>query len=261
MRELFIDLETSRPDIDPIEAARKDQRRELPRRFYKTVAVGETPDGFGIELDGRPVRSPAGAALLLPTSRAAGLIAAEFEAQAERIDPVTMPVWRLVNTAIEGVAADTQPVMEDIMRFASSDLLCYRADSPRELVERQNEHWDPVLEWARTAFGARFMLAEGVMHVDQPRETIGAVGIHLAREATALRLAALHLMTSLTGSALLALATDAGFLTTGQAWAAAHVDEDWNIDQWGADEEATARREVRERDFLAAVAFLQALRG
>lgn len=260
MRELFTELESSDTELNPMERARKNMRPELPLRFYKAVAISRTADGHGVELDGKAVRTPAGRLLELPTHQAAGLVAAEFEVQGERIDPSTMPTWRLVNTALDGVADNMQPVIEDIMRFASSDLVCYRADSPQGLVERQNAHWDPVIEWARTAIGGRFMLAEGIMHVEQPRETIGAVGIHLAREASPLRMATLHLMTSLTGSALIALAVDAGFLSPDDGWQAAHVDEDWNIHQWGGDEEAEARRAARRRDFTAAAELLQALR-
>lgn len=126
----------------------------LPRRFYKSAAaVAAEGGGFAVQLDGRPVRTPGKALLLLPTQDAAALVAAEFEVQAEVIDPVSMPVLRLVNTTIDGVAADPQAVLEDVLRFASSDLLCYRADSPQGLVERQNASWDPVLDWAQGRWG------------------------------------------------------------------------------------------------------------
>jgi len=172
-----------------------------------------------------------------------------------------MPVMRLVNTTIDGVANDPQAVLEDILRFASSDLLCYRADAPQGLVERQNEQWDPVIDWARTTLGARFNLAEGIIHVEQPRETIAVLGSHLNQRAEPLRLAAIHLMTSLTGSALLALAVDFGELDAETAWAAGHVDEDWQIEHWGQDAEAVARRAARKRDMMAAVSLLEALKG
>ena len=186
-------------------------------------------------------------------------MADEFAAQVETIDPVSMPVTRLVNTAIDGVATDPQAVLEDILRFASSDLLCYRADGPQGLVIRQNEHWDPVIDWARATLGARFNLAEGVIHVEQPRETIAVLGAHLARRAEPLRLAAMHLMTSLTGSALLAIAVEAGELDSEAAWNAGHVDEDWQIEHWGQDAEAVARRSARKRDMMAAAGLIEAL--
>jgi chaperone required for assembly of F1-ATPase len=149
--------------------------------------------------------------------------------------------------------------LEDVLKYSTSDLLCYRADAPERLVERQSEAWDPVLDWARREIGGRFVLAEGVMHVDQPRETIGAVAIHLRKRVEPFRLAAIHLMTSLTGSALLALAVEAKALDAESAWQAAHVDEDWNVEHWGEDPEAIERRASRKRDMMAAVALLDAL--
>lgn len=261
MRDILNDLEAGKflSDPDPVRRAQIQMRTPLPKRFYKAVSVEPDGDAFGVRLDGKPVRTPGKARLMLSSEAAARLVAGEFEAQAENIDPVTMPTLRLVNTAIDGVAADPQAVLEDILRFASSDLLCYRADAPQGLVERQNEHWDPVLDWARGELGARFNLAEGVIHVEQPRESIAVLGAHLARRADPLRLAALHVMTSITGSALLALAVEAGALDMEAAWLAAHVDEDWQIEHWGQDAEAMARRTQRKRDFLAAARLLEAV--
>jgi chaperone required for assembly of F1-ATPase len=170
-----------------------------------------------------------------------------------------MPAYRLVNTAIDGVASDPQAVLEDILRFSSSDLLCYRADGPETLVSRQNEAWDPVIDWARATLGARFLLAEGVIHVEQPREAIAAIGIHLSQRAEPLRLAALHVMTSLTGSAMLALAVDFGKLDAETAWNAAHVDEDFQAEHWGQDTEALARRANRKLDMMAAANLIEVL--
>jgi chaperone required for assembly of F1-ATPase len=150
-------------------------------------------------------------------------------------------------------------VLEDILRFASSDLVCYRADAPQALVERQAAHWDRYLDWVRAALGARFVLAEGIMHVEQPRETIAALGIHLRQREEAFRMAALHLATSLSGSALIALALESGEVDAQTAWRDAHVDEDWNIEQWGEDAEAAARRALRWRDMQGAAALLRTL--
>lgn len=263
MRDLLDDLDAGRrlSDPDPVKRAQNQMRQKLPKRFYEQASVAPSPDGFAIHLDGRPVRTPGKASLALPTVAAAQLVADEFAAQRETIDPVSMPVLRLANTAIDGVAADMQAVLEDVMRFSSSDLLCYRADAPEALVARQAEAWDPVLDWARATLGARFFLAEGVMHVEQPREAVAAVGIWLRQRAEPFRLSAIHLMTTLTGSALLALAVEAGALEPDEAWAAAHVDEDWNVAQWGEDAEAMASRAARRRDFDAAVALARALSG
>ncbi|MBA3448563.1 MAG: ATPase, partial [Pseudaminobacter sp.] len=176
-----------------------------------------------------------------------------------KIDPTTMPVYRLVNSAIDGVARDPLAVRADILRFASSDLVCYRAGAPEGLVEQQNKAWDSVLEWARDALGARLVLAEGVIYVEQPQAAIAVVAAHLDQRLAPLRLAAIHLMTSLTGSALLALAVEAGELDARAAWLAAHVDEDWQTDQWGRDTEAMVRRSLRERDMMSAACLLDAL--
>lgn len=260
MRDILSDLDASFvSDPDPVRRAQLQMKTPLPKRFYERAEVAQTPDGFAVHLDGKPVRTPGRAVVLLPTAAAAALVAEEYAAQVERIDPVTMPLTRLVNTAIDGVASDTQAVLEDILRFASSDLLCYRADAPEGLLARQAEAWDPVLDWARSALGARFNLAEGIMHVEQPRESIGALGVHLRQREEPLRLAAMHVMTAISGSALLALAVEAGALEPEAAWRAAHVDEDWQIEHWGEDAEAVARRNFRHRDFMAAVALLARL--
>lgn len=261
MRDILNDLEAGRhlSDPDPTRRARNQMKAPAVKRFYSSVAVAQADDGFSVVLDGKPVRTPGRAVVRLPTADAAQLVADEFVGQGETLDPVTMPVLRLVNTAIDGVAADPQAVLEDILRFASSDLVFYRADSPERLVARQAEAWDPVLDWAREALGARFFLAEGVMHVEQPRDSIRAVGAHLAGRRDPLRLAALHVMTALTGSALIALAIEAGEIEAEAGWNAAHVDEDWNIEQWGEDFEARARRAFRKADMMAAVRLIRAL--
>jgi chaperone required for assembly of F1-ATPase len=262
MRDILSDLEDGLflSDPDPVRRAQLQMRTPLPKRFYQGVSVAETEGGHAILLDGKQARTPARAALALPTAAAAALVAAEFEAQADVIDPVKMPVLRLTNTVIDGVAKEPDAVLEDILRFASSDLLCYRADSPDGLVERQNALWDPIIDWTREALGARLVLAEGVMHVEQPRPAIAAIGHHLAGRSDPYMLAALHLITSITGSALLALAVEAGRLDAEQAWEAAHVDEDWQIAHWGEDAEAMARRAMRKRDYLAAVRIIEAVR-
>lgn len=261
MRDLLSDFdgENHLSDPDPVRRAQIQMRQPLPKRFYTQAEVNEVPGGFAVRLDGKPVRTPGKAVLALSTAAAAQLVADEFQAQAEIIDPVSMPVLRLANTAIDGVANEMQAVLEDVMRFSSSDLLCYRADAPEGLVARQAEFWDPVLDWAQSALGARFFLAEGVMHVEQPRESVAAVGLWLRQREEPFRLSAIHLMTTLTGSALLALAVEAGALEPDAAWAAAHVDEDWNIALWGEDAEAAERRRARRRDFDAAVSLLAAL--
>lgn len=253
MRDIFSDL--SAPplsDEDPVRRAQIQMKQPLPKRYYKEVVVGETEEGFAVLLDGRPVKTPGKRLLAVPTRAAAELLAKEWRDQQTEINPARMPVTRLVNTAIDGIAAEIDAVFEDIVKFAGTDLLCYRADSPQSLVDMQASHWDPVLFWAADAFGARFILAEGIMHRKQPETAISAFADALASHRSALKLAALHTITTLTGSALIALAFAQGRLTAEQAWQAAHVDEDWNILQWGADAEAEARRKARWVEMNAA---------
>ena len=243
----------------PEAAAQENMRPVLPKRFYKSVTVAPDSEAFAVLLDGRSVRTPAKAVLELPGEAAAKLVAAEWEAQKEHIDPATMPVTRLVNTALDGVAGNIQPVLEDIVRFASNDLLCYRASFPDMLVESQQKHWDPVLDWVTQKTGARFETVEGVMHITQSREAIALFSAHLKAYETPLELACLHTMTTLTGSALIAYALAEGELDLEAAWAAAHVDEDHNIAQWGEDYEAAKRRRQRHGEMQAAHDLLAAL--
>lgn len=261
MRDLLNDAEKA-AENHPEALARKHSRPPLPKRFYKAAEVTALDGGdFGVALDGRTVRTPAKAELALPTVAAAQLIADEFTEQEKEIDPAKMPATRLSNTAIDGVAGDPQAVTEDILRFASSDLLCYRADTPQRLVELQAEAWDPVLETVRNEHGAHFILSEGVMHVEQPREAIAAMGAALKSHQSPFALAAIHSMTSLMGSALLAICVANEHLDAKAAWLAAHVDEDWNIAQWGEDAEAAKRRAFRHADMQSAALMLEALRG
>lgn len=262
MRDLLNDLEDGKTpaELDPIRRAQSTMKKPLPKRFYKDVAVAaQEESGFAVQLDGKSVRTPSANTVLLPNEATALLVAREYEAQGDEIDPATMPVTRLVNTAIDGVAAHAQTVLEDVLRYVTGDLVCYRAPSPERLVELQAQAWDPVLDWAQQHMGAHFVLAEGVIHVEQPREAIAAVSAYMRQKNEPFRLAALHVMTTLMGSALLSLAVEARELTPDEAWSAAHVDEDWNIGLWGADSEATLRRSARQRDMMGAATLLRAL--
>ena len=241
----------------PTRVAEPSRESTLPKRFYEAVAVTEEDGRWTVTLDGRPVRTPGKRPLAAPTAAIAEAMAQEWAAQGERIDPLTMPLTRLANTAVDGVADAMEEVREDVLRFAGSDLLCYRAGDPQGLVDRQREAWDPVLDWCAEALGARFDLAEGVMFIAQPQPALDAVNRSLRAVDDPFRLAALHVVTTLTGSALLALALDAGASDADAVWHAAHVDEDWNIAQWGEDAEAQARRAQRRLDFDAAALVLQ----
>jgi chaperone required for assembly of F1-ATPase len=244
---------------DPVKAAR-DPARPLPKRFYKEAAVGEVEGGFSILLDGRPVNTPARRRVIVPSRKLAEAMAGEWAAQGEAIDPATMPLTKLVNTALDGVAQQMADVEAELVRYAASDMICYRAGEPESLAAAQRAAWDPLLAFARERLGARLSLAEGVMFVTQPEESIaalaGAVHGYIGEGAGApLRLTALHVMTTLTGSLILALAKALNRIDLAQAWAAAHIDEDFQMRAWGEDAEALARRESRLREMTAA-AFL-----
>src|SRR3984893_7961528 len=195
-------------------------RPPLPRRFYQQAGVDEAEGGYRVVLDGRPVRTPARGFLIAPSRRLGEVIAAEWDAQGETVDPATMPLTRLANSIIDGVAAAPEPVAADVEKYLGSDLLFYRAEGPQRLVERQARLWDPVLAWAREALGARFVLAQGVVHAAKPEGAIPAAPA--ASPDDSWRLGAVHVITTLTGSALLALALLRGDLTAHGGLAAGH---------------------------------------
>ena len=256
--DLSTDIFISPEERDPLKLARKDARPALPKRFYKDVAVLEEPNGFAIGLDGRKLKTPAKADLILPMRAAAEAIAQEWRAQSEDIDPRTMPLTRLVNSALDGVARDVPSVIADIVRYAGSDLVCYRAAEPEGLVAAQSERWDPVLAFAREELGARFICVEGITFAEQPARAIAAVRDAIVQSTgeRPLAVAALHVMTTLMGSVLLALAVARRELTPDAAWDAAHVDEDFQMRAWGADVEALERRARRFIEMEAAAQLL-----
>jgi len=244
--------------LDPTEAARRAVRPALKQRFYRSAGVTEVAEGFAVTLDGRPVRTPARRTLAAPTRGLGEALAAEWEAQADVIDPARMPLTRLANTIIDGVAAASREIAAEIEKYLGSDLVCYRAEGPDRLVVRQANRWDPILAFARDALGARFEITYGVRFVTQSPDAIAA-----ARQAVPIdpwRLGAVHAVMTLTGSALIALAFERGAVTLDDAWDAAHVDEDWNMELWGRDELALARRAARLAEMQAAAQVLE-LRG
>lgn len=227
------------------------------KRFYTAAAAAARDDGsFGVELDGRPIKTPASHALALPSQALADAIAAEWNAQTEEIVPATLVLMRLANSAIDGVAGRAGEVVQDILSYAASDLLCYRAESPAGLVAKQSLAWDPILAWVRAEYDAPFETGTGVRHLDQPAASIDAIRRVIAPMGP-FHLAALHVMTTLTGSALIALAHAKGFLDADAAWKAAHVDETWQASQWGEDFEAAQRQKKRLSEFLNASRFFE----
>jgi chaperone required for assembly of F1-ATPase len=231
-------------------------RPPLRRRFYKHARVNEEEGAFCVGLDQRVVKTPRGRTLGSPKRSLTEALAAEWESQRDEIDPLKMPLTRLANSIIDGVAHSPSAVTAEVENYLASDLVCYRAENPQGLVERQSAAWDPVLDWARSALGAHFVLGTGIRHVNQSGEALRAA--RAAIPADPWLLGAVHSMTTLTGSALIALAVARNALSPTQAWSAAHVDEDWNMDLWGRDELALKQRALRFAEFAAAARVLHA---
>jgi chaperone required for assembly of F1-ATPase len=225
-----------------------------PKRFWKEAKVVEADEGFGIALDTRPVRTPAKAPLIVPTRALAEAIAAEWDVQTHEVDPATMPVTKGANAAIDKVRVQRDEVIALLADYGDSDLLCYRAAGPESLVARQSEGWDPILDWAANALGARLFVGEGVMHVPQTERALGLLQAELAR-FDEFELAAVHDLISISGSLVLALAVTHGALGEDDAWRLSRIDEHWQIAQWGEDEEAAISEESKRQAFVAAARF------
>ena len=256
MRDLLEEAFASEP-LDPTEAARRAMRPQLRRRFYERALVESSDGAWRIALDGRPVKTPARRVLTAPTRALAEALAAEWGAQRDVIDPSTMPLTRLANTIIDGVAHAQSKVVAEVEKYLACDLVLYRAERPQGLADRQAAAWDPVLAWARASLGVDFEPTQEMAHLAQPPQSLRAAGAAIPRDPW--RLGALHAMTTLTGSALIALACAGGAMTLAQAWSAAHVEEDWNFELWGHDELALERRAWRFAEMQAAAQVLRAL--
>lgn len=235
-------------DTPPRPMIPRDTPRPPVKRFYASATAG---DDNSILLDGRPARTPGKSPLRLPTFALAAAVAAEWDAQGPTLDPLAMPLTRLVNTVIDGVAPRASEVRADLVGYAASDLVCYRATHPDALVALQSRHWDPVVAWAARNLGVAPRITAGLMPVAQPDALQPAIAARLA-PLDPWRLASLHVMTTVTGSLLIALGRLERAWSSEAAWAAAHVDEDYQISQWGSDEEAARRRANRQSDFAAA---------
>ena len=236
---------------DPMHAAQKGMKPELPKRFYSEASVVERDGQHVVALDGRVARTPAKSLLAFSRPGMAEAAAAEWNGQGSHIDPFSMPITRIANSAIDGVRASRQAVIDEIAKYGGSDFLCYRADQPEALVRRQAEAWDPVLAWAADNLGAKLAVVNGIQYKQQSPEALAAIAEAVARHDE-FGLASLHAVTTLTGSVILALAVAEGYLEPEAAWAAAHVDEDYQAELWGHDEEAQQRRAWRWREMEAA---------
>jgi chaperone required for assembly of F1-ATPase len=266
--EARLDQSFARPAeaADPTASARRDLNKARPRRFYKEVTVQHRDGTFILLLDGRAAKSPEGNHFTLPCLAAARALADEWLAQNETIDPAAMPLTRIVNSAIDGVAHRRNATVDEIVKYAFADLVCYRAAGPRTLIEAQAAAWDSILAFARENLGAHFICTEGAVFVEQPEPARTAVKKTVLRIANSgpaapFALAAMHVMTTLTGSVLLGLAVAYGELTPAKAWTAAHVDEDFEMRAWGEDAEALRRRARQWREMEAAARLFQAVNG
>ena len=251
----------SETPVDPMRAAQANMRQRAVRRFYKTASVRELAEGrHELILDGRSARTPGRNPLAAASREVMARLAEEWERQGETLDPADMPLTRLLNSAIDGVAGAMKETRAEILRYAGSDLLFYRAETPEGLGKRQAAAFDPVLDWAAEAFGARFVPTAGVIHLEQRPDALAAFAKALETFDDPAALAALSTITTLTGSALLALAVARGFLTSAETWRAAHIDEDWQAERWGVDAEAEKRGAARWLEFEAAAIVLAAMR-
>jgi chaperone required for assembly of F1-ATPase len=229
-----------------------EMKRERPKRFYKDVHLEVEHDAYLIKLDGKMLHTPARRIVSLPSKALAEAIEAEWAAQGEYITLADMPLTMLAYAAMDRAVLHRDMLVEELIKYAGSDLICYRASSPESLVSAQSAAWDPVLAWASEALGARFMLSEGVMFVEQPEASLASIKAAIEAVQDPFDLACLHVITTLTGSVLLSLAHFKGLLDAQSTWQAAHVDELFQETRWGQDEEAMKRQKLRMRDFTAA---------
>jgi chaperone required for assembly of F1-ATPase len=233
---------------------------KIAKRFWTSADVSATDDGFAIALDGRPMKTPAGKTFAAPSRPLAEAAAAEWNAQEDAVRPTTMPVTRAINVAIDRVTPDHDAVVDIVAEYGATDMLCYRAAWPGPLAAREAEAWDPVLDWVEAHHGAKLIRVEGVVHVAQPEASVKT--LHGAVKAfDPFALTALHELVSISGSLGLGLAVAAGRLPAPEAWRLSRIDEDFQIEDWGEDDEAQALAARRHRDFLAADRFLTLLRS
>ena len=230
------------------------------KRFWKSADVVETDTGFGVGLDGRRLKTPGRADLVVPTRALANAIAAEWSGSSETVDPRSMPLTGLANAAIDRIANDKDAFAASLARYAESDLTCYRAEGPATLVAWQTESWDALLAWARRRYDVDFATCSGVMHVAQPDETIRKLGQAVA-SLDSNHLAGLSPLVTIGGSLIAALAVLEEMMPAEAAWDAVSLDDRWQLEQWGDDAEARMALDGRRRDFLAGARFLELLRG
>jgi len=229
------------------------------KRFYTDTSIETATGGFCVSLDERVVKTPNGGALVLPSARLAEVIAAEWDAQVDLIKPLTMPMMGLACTAIDKVRPNREDIIDTITGYGANDLLCYRAEGPDDLVARQAKTWQPLLDWAYGTYGARLECTEGIVHINQSDEAVAKLRIATDRHDD-FELTALAELTQLSGSLVIGLAVSGGHIEWGQAFDAAEVDDIWQKERWGEDEEAKKRIESLSRDIEMAARYLSLLR-
>jgi chaperone required for assembly of F1-ATPase len=229
------------------------------KRFYKSVSVAPSEGGYCILLDGKPVKTPARGSLVLPTGVLAAAIAAEWQSQGEAIVATTMPLLRLANTVIDGVAVNRADVIAAILRFGENDLLCYRAHQPPALAARQRDGWDPLLDWVRQRHGAHMKVAEGMAHIDQTLDALAALREPL-EDLDAFTLSGVHIIASITGSLVLALAVLEGYVPGAYAFELSRIDEIYQAEKWGEDAEAQKRAAALAHELDKAVELIASVR-
>lgn len=228
------------------------------RRFWKDAAAVAEEGGWTVQLDGKPLRTPARIPLRVPSQALAKAITDEWASAGDAVDPRAMPLTGLANAAIDRVAPDPDAFAAGLAKYGESDLTCYRVEAPEGLALRQAQAWDPLLAWARRRFDVDFRTTAGIVHADQPDATVQQLA-YAVNSLDAFRLAGLSPLVTISGSLVAALAVAEGTVSPEDAWRALTVDEQWQAEQWGADAEAEAALEARRGDFLAAARFLELL--
>ena len=228
------------------------------KRFWTTAEAVADDSGWGVQLDGWPVRTPSKALLSVPTEALGCAIVEEWNSAEDDVNPRAMPLTGLANAAIDRIAPDAAAFAAGLAKYAEGDLACYRAEGPRPLVERQEQAWDALLGWARRRYDVDFATTAGIVHVPQPRATVDLLA-HATAALDPFRLAGLSPLVTIGGSLIAALAVVEGALTPEQAWEAVSVDEHWQLEQWGSDSEAELALDNRRRDFMAAARLLDLL--
>lgn len=228
------------------------------KRFWTAARAVESGAGWGVELDGRTLKTPGRVALTMPTLALAEAAAAEWTASGETIDPRAMPLTGLANAAVDRVAPDAAGFARGLAKYAEADLFCYRAEGPAKLVLRQVQQWDPLLAWARQRYAVDFVVTDAIVHVRQPGATVARLGQAVA-VLDVYRLAALAPLVTIGGSLVAALAVVEEAAPLDAIWEAVSLDERWQIEQWGDDAEAVASLANRRADFAAAARFLSLL--